>query len=435
MSTNPILRARNLGLAFSVLLAAAWLSACSAEPMAGTPRCIRLSDCTAPTMCIDGRCVVPTTPDAGPREDGAVALDANPGVDASTADAGPEDASCGGAGFGVTGTPPDIIVLFDRSCSMRRRYDSLGALSPPTAATFASGPEDPNGRWNAAREALRGLVDAHPTDVRWGLMVFPDVLAGCGMRPSLRVAPDVGTGPDVLATLARPEIVPWTLCTPFGATPTSSDQPAETPTLEALEAIAALPLLTDRSRERALLLITDGAATCGATDTSLGAITGSLRASGMRTAALGFSLASELSTATPMMNAIADAGGLARTGSGDRFYVATSPAELEMALDTILAASLPCTFTLSDTPPEPSMLRVSLDDAPVAEDPVDGFTYDVGSNTITLHGTSCGRIQRREATRIGVGYGCGTPACVPVAEVCDGLDNDCDGTPDDDCLI
>ncbi len=350
-------------------------------------------------------------------------------------DAGPADASCGGAGFGVTGSPPDVLVLFDRSCSMRRRYDSLGALSPPPASSFASGPDDPAGRWYVAREALRGLVDRHPTDVRWGLMVFPDVLAGCGATPSLRVAPGDGTGPDVLATLERPEIEPHTLCAAFGATPGLSDQPAETPTLEALNALAGLPALADRSRERVVLLITDGAATCGATDTSLGAATGTLRATGVRTAAVGFSLATEIGAATPMMNAIAVAGGLARAGSGDRFYVATSPAELESALDTILAASIPCTFALSDTPPEPSMLRVSLDDAPVAEDPVDGFSYDAMRNTITLHGAACSRIQRREATRIGVGYGCGTPACVPVGEVCDGLDNDCDGVAGDDCLL
>jgi len=417
----------------AVVLAALALLGCPAAERPVDRRCARATDCASGEACLDGRCVPESAGDAAVPLDGGGGPDA-PRPDAGGADAGGADATCGGAGFGVTGLAPEVIVLFDRSCSMRRRYDAAGAAVPTTAANFATGPEDPIGRWYAAREALRGLVARYPTGVRWGLTVFPDVLEGCGESPALRVSPADGTGPEVVATLERPEISPFTLCTPPLAAPSPGDQPAETPTLEALAALAALPPPADAGRERVILLISDGAATCGASPSSLGAQTSALRSAGVRTAAIGFSLASELAEATPMLNAIADAGGLPRTAGGDRFYVASSPAELDAAFDAIVAASIPCTFRLSDAPEDPALLRVALDDVPVAADPVDGFSYSPATGLLTLHGAACGRIQRREATRIGVGYGCEAPACVPIAEVCDGLDNDCDGVADDDCL-
>ena len=276
----------------------------------------------------------------------------------------------------------------------------------------------------------RGVFGAYG-DIAWGLMVFPEVNQGCGVMPSLSVRPMIGGGDAVLARLMDARVVPWTLCTLPGGSP--GTQPAETPTQEALQALQAVPELRRSDRERIIVLVSDGGATCGATDASLRARSEALRAMGVRTAVVGFALGGELSAATPMLNAIADAGGLPRMGARNRFYEANSPSELADALSTVITAAIPCTFRLSSVPPEPMSLRVSLNDAPVNADARDGYTYNAADNTITFNGASCRRIQSREATRVGVAYGCATPACVPVPEVCDGLDNNCDGMVDNDC--
>ena len=57
-----------------------------------------------------------------------------PATDAS-ADTG-SDANCGGEAVDFDYRPPNALVIFDRSCSMRRRLDDV--------SLFGTGPDDVN---------------------------------------------------------------------------------------------------------------------------------------------------------------------------------------------------------------------------------------------------------------------------------------------------
>ncbi|MFN9808250.1 MAG: hypothetical protein ACK6CU_01305 [Deltaproteobacteria bacterium] len=362
--------------------------------------------------------------DAGSRLDAAGGSDAWAAVD-SGSDAG-SDATCGGAGIGVSGRPPEVLILFDRSCSMRRRADAPDS--------FAFGPDDPSSRWYVAREAVRRILTRYPTRVHWGVMPFPGVLETCGDTPSRFVRPGPGQADEVMATLDDDMVQPYRFCPPPG---TSGSPPGfqarETPTNEALmatpSAIGAAPV-----EERLVLLITDGGATCGATEPGLAGTTIFVRSRVGRVGVIAFSAESEVGTAAGLLESIASNGGIPRPGGSPSYYRADTGGELDGLLERLIAESLPCSFSLSEVPPDPSMVRVAIDDVPLESDPVDGWTYDAPTNSLELHGAACESVRAGTTTRIGVAYGCPVPTCTPVAETCDGLDNDCDGAVDDDCL-
>src|SRR5690606_12324374 len=124
-------------------------------------------------------------------------------------------------------------------------------------------------------------------------------------------------------------------------------------------------------------------------------------------------------------------GGLPRPGGPPSYYYAETAAELERLLDELVATTLPCTFALSEAPPDPSLLRVTANDVLLDEDPENGWTYDAETSSLQLHGAACAAVREGTTTRINAAYGCPVPTCTPVAETCDGLDNDCDDRIDE----
>lgn len=98
-------------------------------------------------------------------------------------------------------------------------------------------------------------------------------------------------------------------------------------------------------------------------------------------------------------------------GGTDTPYFADQPADLEAALAAIAAAVSSCTFQLDEVPPSPDEIYIFFDGDPagVPMDPVNGWTYDPATNTITFHGTACQAIQDGTVVGIDIVYGCNMP--------------------------
>ncbi|MBW2528063.1 MAG: hypothetical protein JRI23_28030 [Deltaproteobacteria bacterium] len=364
-----------------------------------------------------------------PGTDGAGAAGAADGFDGSgSADgsggAGSEtETSCGATGFSVEVRQPNVLVLFDRSCSMRRRLDT-------SEIRFGTGPDDPRTRWFAAREAVRTITQAYEAQIRFGLMAFPEPYEGCDELPIVDVMPDLLASNAVMTALHQSPVQPFSVCVGDPA-----PQPFVTPTSEALEAIISSGVLDDPTRDNLVLLLTDGGATCGPTHDAitaeLGSLTGQLLQSGVKTAAIGFGDQFVGSEAVAKLEAIAEAGGLPRPGGPPSFWPATDANQLQSALDDIIADAVSCTFALQGTPPDDDKLYAFLDGQEVLRDDPDGFSYDSADNAVTFHGAACDDIQDGSVQSINVVYGCPEDLCTPSEEVCDGIDNDCDDQVDE----
>jgi Mg-chelatase subunit ChlD len=299
-----------------------------------------------------------------PKKDGGVdagKVDAGKGestkVDAGKKDAGKTTGTkpgAGGTGGGgetcenktvsARSTPPDMLIVLDKSLSM--------------AAT----------RWAPSTAAVKQLTSKYESLVSFGLEIFP---AGFTCEPGILDVPMAVNNASKIATAidnARP----------IGITPTAQSLRS------------ALTFLGDRHAAgdtvavpAFVVLVTDGEPNCPDGDTpdpTNNAIQAcqALKAAEIPVYVIGYEI-DALGQGT--MNSMAQAGGT------EKFFPVENQADLEAAFDKITRDVVRCEFELSEVPPDPSFVRVTIDGKTVVLDGADGWKIE--GRKITLTGASC----------------------------------------------
>jgi hypothetical protein len=278
---------------------------------------------------------------------------------------------CGGELYQAERVPANMLIVLDRSTSMR---DEIGGAGT---------------KWEIAHEAIAGMLDAYAGQIRFGLMLYPGLDQACDEGEECgpgAVFVDVGSD---TADAIRDFLAGADTCS-FG-----------TPTAEALEVLVDYEGLQDPDRANTILLITDGQSTC---DDPVPRVTDLRNESpGIQTFVVGFGSSVDPEELADM----AEAGGTARA-EDPPYYQADDDASLMEALMSIGGGVLSCSFELSSVPPDEELLFIYFDEREIARDTThaNGWDYDPDTNQITFYGEACDDLQAGRVGDLVVSYGC-----------------------------
>ena len=303
---------------------------------------------------------------------------------------------CGVESFDPVRAPIDLFVVLDRSASMQDTADGL----PPTATSPS--------KWTEVTQALTEVINGAGDSFAWGMKSFPEEGAPCAAESvTTRIDVPVATGNAGAVTTAIASL------TPAGnGTPTSAAIRVATDYLSSLA----------DGRARFLVLVTDGEPSCagsagapmiaGATQArtdAVNALTSAAQA-GYRTFVIGVATNSAAAIAT--LNMMAVAGAEARRDPNplaQRYYAASTQADLVAALRTITGAVGTCSFPLERPPPVPGDVSVTIGSADVPHDPsrTNGWEYGIGGyDTVEVYGSWCDTIRGPTAPHVGIVFAC-----------------------------
>lgn len=332
------------------------------------PSCAMSQFCSVANVCIDmGTCA--GDGDCGQGEKCDLATNTcKPGGDCGTFEAT------------ISAVPPNLLVVLDRSCSMR---DEVGGST----------------KWQIAVDALNTLTTSYNGKIRFGLTLFPDLtMPSCGQ--AMIPIPPADANEAAIQSLLTKSLMMDDPYYPDGPCVTNIDTAMEQASME--------PSLKDMTRSNYALLITDGKqSSCNLAggDTGTEMIIANMFAQNIPTFVIGFG-----SGIDPMqMNKFAVAGGV--PNSMPKYYDASDQASLEAALDIIADATIGCKFVLTETPPDSDQIYVFFDKVSVPRDPthMNGWDYDPATNTVEFFGPSCDALKAGTVTDVAVVFGCNKP--------------------------
>ena len=322
-------------------------------------------------------------PDAGPRND-----------------AGPtEDANCGLQNFALDRRPAIVLLLQDRSTSMRN------TLSGVT-------------RWATTVNGVKPVLQQTEAGISWGLKFFPDGKA-CGVTPGANIEPALNNAAAISAQLDAIKVVQ-----------NSTDNLGlwdGTPVAPALRQAAAYLAALPSDKQKYILLATDGQPTCAGGDRLLGggdpdtddhpsgpAAVAEVVAMGIKVPVIGVAFSStwdptDLDDNEVTLNEMAKAGGMPRP-MDPAYYAANSSTELAAAFAQITGVVISCTFDLKGMkPPSPDDVAVKIDGVKVPRDKAhgQGWDYDADMANVVIYGQSCDQLKGVGATNnVKIIFGC-----------------------------
>ena len=283
------------------------------------------------------------------------------------------------------GPPPDLLIVLDRSGSMILP----ATLFPPSAS-----------KWDIMKMALRSVTEQFEQNIKFGLLLFPTD-NDCAVTPGARVPIGLGQSSAIMGAVAGG---------PDGNTPSH---------LALAEALAVYQSIPVNTAGQYVLFATDSQPNCGGAppngDTDSGpetiAAVEALADAGVKTFVLGFG---DIFVSNPqVLNDAALAGGVPRAGGPPFFYYATNQAELEQTfLDIAGGIIVPtCSFALTEQPPDPELVTVTINGAAVPRDRghADGWDYAPDASTITFYGSYCASIEGGASSSVNFTYGCPGP--------------------------
>lgn len=346
------------------------------------PPCVEDQFCSVIGECIDdGTC----------RDDG----DCSEGLECDTvAQLCVPGGGCGHEEITAEPIPPNLLIVLDRSCSMRRDLDNV--LNP-------SGPN----KWTYAVDAIVQMTTQFDDQIRFGLILFPDIVGGdCTQGPpAFPVAPDNETAIQTLLTDALSL-----------TDPQFPDGPCVTNIDTAMEQASQEPAFQDTGRKSYALLITDGKqAGCNVAggDTGTTQIITDMCTAGVSTFVVGFGNLASNTIDPAQMDIFAQAGCVPNADPNYDFYPAESPTQLQQALDTIANETLGCNYQLEEVPDDPDAIFVFFDNDPEQiprdENHQDGWDYDATTNQITFYGPTCDALKAGQVSDVDIVLGCGAP--------------------------